>query len=216
MRKFVLFLSFIIFLFSLSGCDTNETVEETAEETIEEYEYKHSLRCSECSKVVENDFYIETSDADFLCAKCAVLENYRACKSCELYFISDSALDSTSDYCRSCVDDNASGCHLCGAGPLDYDQLVKFTVENEPCYMCVYCCADYFRNVEQMKPCYYCIECGDVFGGTYYLHFVYENTTICGKCIKEYGYKKCTLCKKYYDEGENNICAYCIEKGESD
>ena len=211
MKKIALFLFSLIILFSLSGCYADNTVEEISEESTEEYE--DFLECNKCNNSIEYEEYIETDNRDFLCISCAFNKGYRKCKGCELYFISDSALDSTSYYCSSCVDDHASGCHLCGAGPLDYDQLVKFTVENEPCYMCVYCCADYFKNVEQMKPCYYCIECGEIFSGDYYFHFVYEGQTICKSCIKECGYRKCKICNKYFDEGEDSVCGYCLETG---
>lgn len=148
-----------------------------------------------------------------MCIPCAFYEGYVRCQGCEIYFKSDIALDTTAYYCSSCSCDenNTFGCCFCGAGPLDYDKLVKFIVDEEPSYMCVDCCADYFVNVEPMTPCYYCIECGNIFSGKYYWHYIY-NETICNNCIDEKGFKQYQLCKKYYDEGENNICGFCLEK----
>lgn len=218
MKRFWFLLFAIIILFSFSSCYDENTyeyeensIETDCEDEVEKEFYY--LRCDECEKSIEDCDYVKNHYDNYLCIPCAFYEGYVKCKGCDSYFISDIALDTTAYYCSSCAYDYASGCHLCGSGPLDFDKLVKFVVDNESCYMCVDCCADYFSNIEQMKPCYFCIECGNIFGGKYYLHYVYDET-ICANCVNEKGFKKCRLCKKYYDEGKNGVCGYCIEKGE--
>lgn len=204
-KKMATLLSFILLILCVNGCSLNQANTSSGENKAS---YENNFHCERCNDLIDDD-YVETTDLGRVCFSCVVYKNYIECQNCNHYFIFEAGKN-TLRYCENCVESCASGCYLCWAWPLDYNELVKHYVHDEEQYICTDCSSEYFTNIEYMTPCWYCIECGKLFKSNPYPHYLYDDTEICGDCIKTKGFQQCNLCKKYFDEGDNGICGYCI------
>ena len=218
MRKLLILLCCVAISLSLYGCGGDYSLtEDNAESMVEKEESfedeDYDSCCEKCGNPIDGD-PVQTVEEVDLCISCAFLNNYVKCKGCNLYFCHDFG-DNSKLYCDNCINEKANGCCLCGAWPLDYDELVRFNVKGQEYYMCVDCCADYFANITPMTPCWYCIECGKLFSGKPYPHYLDDDLDICKNCIREKKYRQCKICKKYFNDSEGSICTYCANQDKS-
>lgn len=205
MKKTIIFLMLIVSIFLFNACASSpsgiyvdEIFEEENVEAIIQYHGKETIAAHIINFIYENEIPFIVSGDD---------GRYDICRKCKIIY-KVTADGETDEYCLSCAEKYylGDGCSLCGAWRHDFDELVKFHVNEQLYYMCADCATKYFVDIQPMKPCYYCIHCGRLTDSKKYIHS-WSDEVLCERCVSLYS--KCTSCGEYDTELRNNICGMC-------